>query len=78
MKKKNVVKRDVREKKTHPRSILKSVSQTPEIEAKAADVQIAPVVPEKEVVRKQPKKPKNIQPEPAAVENITENNEQNN
>lgn len=76
MKKKNVVKKNVREKKTHSRTPIRVVHKTKPEEIKTVTEEVKPDIVEKETVRKQNKRPK-----PAIVDIVAdgvENNEQNN
>ena len=78
MKKKNVVKRTVREKKTHTRTPIRIIREVRKEETKPVE-EVKPVVVEKESVKKQNRKPKPAPVETVpVVDNNTENNEQNN
>lgn len=77
MKKKNVVKRTVREKKTHTRTPIRIIREVRKEETKPVE-EFKPVVVEKETVKKQNRKPKPAPVETVPmVDNNIENNEQN-
>ncbi len=81
LKKKNVVKREVREKKTHERTALKPVVK--KVKKTADKPVVTPnkeVETEKPVVKKQqrkPQKPVPVEPVVVSFPNNPENNEQN-
>lgn len=77
MKKKNVVKKETREKKTHERTPVRI--QKPKVKKPVAVTEpIVDGVEEKEPVKKQhTKKPKTVPVEIVEVEKTIENNEQN-